>query len=163
MRRITVPVTAVLFVAFAAGCSTAGTPTPAAPAPVAPPTTSVSATGADAEAEVRTAFKAYNDSLLARDFTTACASITDSAAAAMSAMLEKSGGTKGASCEQVFTVVYRNQEAAGLLDRASKTLTLNTVDVQGDTANLTFTVPGVPPGKGHAQRVDGRWRFDTTG
>ncbi len=161
--------TAALIVALAAGCATAGTPTSTATPPptatatlaVPAPATTAPVTDAAAESEFRAAFKTYNDSLLARDFATACASITESAVAAMSAKLVEAGGPAGASCEEIFTIVYRDRRAAQQLDAASKSITLGAVLVDRDAAVFVFTVAGVPPARGSAQRVDGHWRFDS--
>ena len=116
--------------------------------------------GTNDEAAVRQVFDAYNQALLARDFTRVCAVVEPTTAAAVQAAAGRQGLAAG-SCAEAFVSVYANPQSAAVLDEASRNIEVKAVRVSGDVATITYSsrVQGRPSGDltGLLRRVDGRW------
>jgi ketosteroid isomerase-like protein len=156
---------ALVLAAALAGCAatpTAGAPQ-AAPATAAPATSSAPA---DAEAEIRAVYDKYTKSLLDRDFATACAIMTEDAAATITSAIARNGGPSGLTCVQAFEGIYKVPQAAAQLDEASRAIKIESIDVAGDTATVTYgaTVAGNSTTglKATLTRIDGKWRVEGT-
>ena len=152
--------TGAVLVALLTSCSGAG----AAPAPGAPAAADP-ATAADRDA-VRATFTRYTQALLDRDFTLACATLTEQARQALVDDL-RSKNIPAQSCDQAYGALYSVDEAAKRLDAANHTVQITDVTVTGESATLTYTgtVGGkpVPPQTVRAQRSGGIWRIATSG
>jgi ketosteroid isomerase-like protein len=157
-------------IALALGAALAGCATPTAGVPQASPATAAApaptAAPGDAEAEIRAVFDKYTKALLDRDFATACAIMTEDAAAPIASAIARNGGPSGLTCVQAFEAIYRNPQAAAGLDDASRGIRIESIEVTGDTATVTYggAVAGNPVTgiKATLTRIDGTWRVEGT-
>ena len=157
-------------IALVLGAALAGCATPTAGIPQAAPATAAAPTptGApgDADAEIRAVFGRYTKALLDRDFATACALMTEDAAAPIASALARNGGPSGLTCVQAFEAIYRVPQAAAGLDDATRGIRIDSVEVAGDTATVTYS--GAAAGnpvtglRATLTRIDGKWRVEGT-
>lgn len=115
---------------------------------------------------VRAAFTGYTGALLARDFTGACAALTDQAAQALVADINAKN-IPARSCDQAYAALYAVPEAAQKLDESNRTVQVTDVTVDGATANLTYTgtVAGrpIPQQTIRAEQGPAGWRIAPSG
>ena len=148
---------AVVLVAPLTSCSGATTDSPAPAAP--------GASSPEAEA-VRATFTGYTGALLSRDFTGACAALTDQAAKALVDGINTKG-IPARTCDQAYAALYTVPEAAQKLDESNRTVQITDVTVNGASATLTYTgtVAGrpVPPQTIRAEQGPAGWRIAPSG
>lgn len=139
---------------------------PAPPATSAPAEPPAAPQGGETErAAVEAAFRGYYEALLARDFPRACALTAPETREKLLENLAAQGG-QAATCEEALTQIYASPANAELADNVAKTLQIQEVTVDGDTATITWSaeVQGQRPVVTNQLRlIDGQWRLlDTT-
>ncbi len=120
---------------------------------------------ADAKAEVRAAFDAYNAALLERDFPGACEHLAPETTAKLQAKVKEAGMSNAPEeCELLLGAIYQSTDQdpkrKKLLDEVAKTAKVNDITVAGDTAVIdwTATLQGEKtPVTQSARRIDGEW------
>ncbi len=137
VQRAGAALIALVLGAALAGCATSAAGIPqAAPATAAPPPT---AAPADAEAEIRAVFDRYTKSLLDRDFATACAIMTEDAAATNHVRHRAQRRTVRSDLRPGVRGDLQVPQAAAGLDEAGRGIRIESVEVAGDTATVTYS------------------------
>ena len=132
--------------------------------PAAPAATQ---SAADAEADVREAFTAYNAALEERDYDGACDRLAPETTAKLQQNLEKAGMKNPPDdCSEMLAAIYKatgqDPSQKKVLDEVVKTAKIDSIKVTGDKAviNWNATVGGnKTPVSQSARRIDGEWKL----
>lgn len=147
----------------AAGAPPAGAPragTPSADAPSAGAPRAVDA------AAVESAFRAYNQALLTRDWPTACGLAAPATIAKMLENVRTKGGVAVTTCEEAYAALYADGAKAAAADGLARSAQIERIDVNGDAATVTWsgTYNGQRPiAANQLVRAEGKWLLLDTG